>query len=208
NTVRIVPRRMFKNGRQGRAAVFRVQIDSAGRQRSMCEQGPAEVELSPDHDVHLPFDLPRDDLAEQRLLREVLGAHDDVGIGSAGRKRQQAQAGESFRESHSSPSSATIAIRAAGIAPASTVGVSTMEMPRKMKTPNPPPPIAAAIVAVPMVATVARRSPATIEGIASGNSTSRRIWRSVIPMATADSRTAGSTPRIPSRVLRKTGRSA
>ena len=50
-----------------------------------------------------------------------------------------------------------------------------MAMPRKMKTPRPPPPIAAAIVAVPMVVTVAIRSPATIEGMASGNSTWRRI---------------------------------
>ena len=42
---------------------------------------------------------------------------------------------------------------AAGSAPANTVGVSTMEIPRKMKTPSPPPPMAAAMVAVPMVAT-------------------------------------------------------
>ncbi len=68
--------------------------------------------------------------------------------------------------------------------------------------------MAAAIVAVPMVVTVATLTPARIVRMASGNSTSHRICRPVMPMATADSRTAGSTPRIPTSVLRNTGSSA
>ena len=44
-----------------------------------------------------------------------------------------------------------------------------------MKTPRPPPPIAAAMVAVPIVETVAMRSPAIMEGAASGNSTCQSI---------------------------------
>ena len=63
----------------------------------------------------------------------------------------------------------------------------------------------AAMVAVPMVVTVAMRNPATIEGTASGSSTCHRIWRRVIPIASADSRTEGSTPRMPVSVLRTIG---
>ena len=64
------------------------------------------------------------------------------------------------------------------------------------------------MVAVPMVVTVAMRSPATIDGTASGISTCQRIWRGVIPIARADSRTAGSTPRMPVTVLRRIGNRA
>ena len=67
----------------------------------------------------------------------------------------------------------------------------------KINTPSPPAPMAAAIVAVPMVATVAIRSPARFVRIASGSSTSQRSCRPVIPIAIADSRTAGSIPRMP-----------
>ena len=81
-------------------------------------------------------------------------------------------------------------------------------MPRKMNTPSPPPPIAAAIVAVPTVVTVATRTPARIVGAARGSSTCHNSCRSVMPIATADSRTAGSTPRMPTKVLRRIGSSA
>ena len=53
-----------------------------------------------------------------------------------------------------------------------TVG-STIDKPRKMYSPRPPAPIAAAIVAVPTPITVDTRRPLTIEGSASGSSTSR-----------------------------------
>ena len=77
-----------------------------------------------------------------------------------------------------------------------------------MKTPSPPPPIAAAIVAVPIVVTVATRIPTKIVGAASGNCTCRSICPLVIPMATADSHTAASTLAIPTNVLRKIGSNA
>jgi len=99
-------------------------------------------------------------------------------------------------------------ITAAGIAPARICTVSTIAIPRKMKTPKPPPPITAAMVAVPMVVTVAMRMPARIMGTASGISTWSRSCQSVMPMATADSRTAGSIPRMPTSVFRRTGSSA
>ena len=86
--------------------------------------------------------------------------------------------------------------------------MSTEARPWKMNTPKPPPPMAAAIVAVPIVVTVATRTPARIVRAASGNSTSHRSCRPVIPMAIADSRTARSTPRMPASVFRNTGRSA
>ena len=48
--------------------------------------------------------------------------------------------------------------------------VSTIDRPRKMYSPRPPAPIAAAMVAVPTPMTVATRMPATIDGSASGSS--------------------------------------
>ena len=80
---------------------------------------------------------------------------------------------------------------AAGIAPARICAVSTEATPRKMNTPSPPPPMAAAMVAVPMVVTVATRIPAMMVRAASGSCTWRRSWPSVMPMATAESQTAG-----------------
>ena len=97
---------------------------------------------------------------------------------------------------------------AAGTAPASICETSTEAMPRKMKTPRPPPPMAAAMVAVPIVVTAAMRTPAKMVGAARGSSTWKSLCRSVIPIATADSTTAGSTPRMPVSVLRRIGRSA
>jgi len=77
-----------------------------------------------------------------------------------------------------------------------------------MKTPSPPAPIAAAIVAVPIVVTAAMRMPARIVRAASGSSTITSRCRSVMPIATADSSTAASTPKTPATVLRTIGRSA
>jgi hypothetical protein len=77
-----------------------------------------------------------------------------------------------------------------------------------MNTPKPPAPMAAAIVAVPMVVTVAMRTPARIVRAARGNSTIRRTCPFVIPIAIAESRTAGSTLVMPTSVFRRTGSSA
>jgi hypothetical protein len=63
-------------------------------------------------------------------------------------------------------------------------------------------------IAYHVVVTVATRMPAMIVGAASGSWTWRSNWLSVIPIATADSHTAASTPRIPTKVLRRRGSSA
>src|SRR5258705_14024953 len=57
-----------------------------------------------------------------------------------------------------------------------------------MYSPRPPAPIAAAMVAEPTATTAATRTPATIDGSASGSSTWRNSSRDVIPMATPASR--------------------
>jgi hypothetical protein len=77
-----------------------------------------------------------------------------------------------------------------------------------MKTPSPPAPMAAAIVAVPIVVTSAMRTPARIVRAASGSSTRTSRCLEVIPIATADSITAASMPRTPATVFRTIGRSA
>jgi len=75
---------------------------------------------------------------------------------------------------------------------------STTATPRKMYTPKPPAPMAAAIVAVPTLTTVATRTPARITPKPSGNSTCASSCQSVMPIPRPASRTAGSTPAIPS----------
>ena len=112
------------------------------------------------------------------------------------------------RSSHARPPSATRASAAAGIAPARIVVVSTIDNPRKMYSPSPPAPIAAATVAVPTPITVATLSPATIEGIASGNSTRSKSWRGVMPIATPASTTEGSRLCRPLTVVLTIGRNA
>src|SRR5579872_5408942 len=123
----------------------------------------------------------RDDLAQNYLFGEIFRTdrHSSLPLETARRRKSQqraaCQAGEKRLSIHPSPPSESSAIRAAGTAPARSCVLSTEAMPLKMNTPNPPPPIAAAIVAVPMVVTVAIRIPAIIVRSASGSSTSRRI---------------------------------
>ena len=77
-----------------------------------------------------------------------------------------------------------------------------------MYCPRPPAPIAAAIVADPTPTTAATRTPATIDGSASGNSTCRSSSRGVMPIATPASRIDRSMPVMPTIVERTIGSSA
>src|SRR5208283_3350462 len=111
------------------------------------------------------------DLAQDHLLGKILRPDADHMRFRPARRQQENQPGDNFRSIHPSPPSASSAMQAAGTAPARICAVSTVATPRKMKTPNPPPPMAAAMVAVPIVVTVAMRTPAMIVGAASGSST-------------------------------------
>src|SRR5271168_2353884 len=104
--------------------------------------------------------------------------------------------------------SATNASNAAGIAPARITASLTMATPRKINVPNPPAPIAAAIVATPMVITVAVRTPARITESASGRRTRHITCHGVIPIAVAASSTAASIPVNPTYVFRRIGNNA
>src|SRR6185295_16684560 len=75
-----------------------------------------------------------------------------------------------------------------------------------MYSPRPPAPIAAAMVADPTPTTAATRTPATIDGSASGSSTCRSNSRGVIPMAIPASRIEASMPRRPATVVLTIGR--
>src|SRR3977135_1075568 len=158
------------------------------------------------------FQMLSHDLAEDHLLGEILRAdRDRAFLGTANdpaRPQPDDQTGDNLCSTHSSPRSAANAITAAGSAPARSSVVSTDARPRKINTPSPPPPMAAAIVAVPIGVTVAIRRPARIVLTPSGSSTSQRSCRPVMPMAIADSRTLDSTFRMPGRVFRRIGTSA
>src|SRR4051794_9132975 len=154
----------------------------------------------------------RHNLPEYHLLGEVLRADSQAVLLGAARSRKAQQnrryPGDNRRSIHPNPPSAISAINAAGTAPARSCVLSTEAIPRKIKTPSPPPPIAAAIVAVPTVVTVATRMPARIVLVASGSSTIRSSCPEVIPIAVADSLTAGSTCCNPTSVFRMIGSSA
>jgi hypothetical protein len=107
----------------------------------------------------------------------------------------------------SRPSTAS-ASAAAGTAPARMVVVSTIDKPRKMYSPNPPAPTAAATVAVPTPMTAAIRTPEMMAGSASGSSTRYSSCRDVMPTATPASTTAASTCCNPVAVLRTIGSKA
>src|SRR5450755_1122289 len=112
-----------------------------------------------------------------------------------------------FSSSASNPS-ASSASSAAGIAPARITASLTIATPRKINVPNPPAPIAAAIVATPMVITVAVRMPARINDSARGNRTRHITCPAVIPIAVADSSIAASIPVSPTYVFRRIGNNA
>src|SRR3984885_2968808 len=154
------------------------------------------------------FYVLRDDLAQDQLLGEVLGAHHDVVARPAAGEQRGYQERENRRSIQLNPPSERSASRAAGIAPARICVLSTDAMPRKMKTPRPPPPMAAAMAAGRIALTETMRTPAMMVGAASGSCTSHSRCSRVIPIAIADSRTAASTPKIPASVLRRIGSSA
>src|SRR5688572_10757559 len=139
----------------------------------MRQQRSDEVKSSLDRNAQLTFYVLGCDFGQNVLLRKVLRGDRQRLLSSTPRqqKSENRQAGESRRSSHPSPPSEIKAINAAGTAPASNRVVSTVATPRKINTPRPPAPIAAAMVAVPIVVTVAMRMPARIALVASGSST-------------------------------------
>src|SRR2546423_936055 len=151
------------------AGVFDVRSERAGRDGRVADQSASEVE-TPIGSASGVLERLGFELAEDDGFGEVLGADDD-GLGFAHRSSFIVHRLMSFRSTYESTTSAASASAAAGRAPARINRESTMDTPRKISVPNPPPPIAAAMVATPMATTVAIRMPATIVGIASGNST-------------------------------------
>src|SRR3984957_351006 len=169
----------------------------------MHQQRAAQIQAALDTPMEPVFQMLCDNFAQHHLFREVLRSHADGRFrprrrtpgknATGGQGQRRDYAGESFLSAHPTPPSARSAIKAAGIAPARICAVSTEATPRKMNTPSPPPPMAAAMVAVPMVVTVATRIPAMMVRAARGSCTWRRSWPLVIPIAIAESHTAGST---------------
>ena len=78
----------------------------------------------------------------------------------------------------------------------------SLAMPLKMIVPSPPALTYAATTVTLITVTAAMRSPATITGIASGNSTFHRISDSLIPIPRAASVTSAGTSRMPVAMLR------
>ena len=81
-------------------------------------------------------------------------------------------------------------------------------IPKRIKEPNPPAPTRAAKVAVPMIITVAVRTPDTMTGMASGISNFLSRSHLVIPKATPASSRLGSMPFKAVIVFSKIGKIA
>src|SRR5262249_55147017 len=150
--------RLLQHRGERRAGVLDVDVDLASPQRGIAHEGAAEIELAFDRQPR-ELDHLRQQLAEHALLGEVLRADDDALTGAApcdGGEQQERGGGAPHRGGRrrrsSAPRSASAprASAAAGSAPARMVRLSTMATPRKMKTPSPPAPMAAAMVARPM----------------------------------------------------------
>src|SRR5271165_700027 len=174
------------------------------------------------------LDVLRQQFAEYHLLGKKLGSHGDgrraraLGGSEGKRKHSQQKKGKkadpemmpalhetrSRRSSIASSPSAISASSAAGMAPARITASLTMATPRKINVPKPPAPIAAAIVATPIVMTVAVRIPARITESASGKRTRHITCHGVIPIAVAASSTAASIPVNPTYVFRRIGNNA
>src|SRR5579872_5493651 len=217
--VGILQRRLLENGGQRRARVLRVHVNPPRQHGLLADIGSGEIEAALDFEVSPGFDLLRNQFAQDELLREVLGAdyhhvlsrwtaaHQDEGERKCG-SENAVHAGRRRFSSNPRPKSASRARRAAGTAPARMTTLFTMARPRKMNSPRPPAPMAAAMVAKPTDITVATRTPAIITLNASGSSTWNSNCLPVIPMPRPASTTARSTPMMPTYVLRMTGSSA
>src|SRR5262249_14373991 len=206
-------RRLLQDRRERRPRVLHVHVDLPRADRRVAHERAAQVEAPLDGDAERLDRLGKEP-AQDPLLREVFRAdYDPVAPTSAADEEQQRnedphRGGRSQRSTAPSPTSAPIARSAAGSAPMRIVRLSTIATPRKMKTPRPPAPIAAAMVVTPMPTTVATRIPARITFAASGRSPCINSCRSVIPIPRPASRTAGSTPAMPVTVFRSTGSNA
>src|SRR5262249_9066640 len=140
---------------EGGAGVLDVDVELAGAERGVADEGPAQVEATLDAQTRA-LDGLGEQLAHQALLGEVLGADDDT-VSTTAQPPERHQRREPNRTDHGpgrmcrsstlSPASARSARAAAGTAPSRMVRLSSIATPRKMNVPRPPAPMAAAIVA-------------------------------------------------------------
>src|ERR1700730_17979314 len=197
---RIAPGRFIQIRGEGRASIFGIKIDFPRNKRLMTEQRTAEIDAPFHVQRRMRLNLLREQLRENNLFGKILRADDNRFAASSAATRGQRQCAgqqqkrasrktqiESRRKGQVATHcfailhwripralSARTASNAAGIAPARITELLTIETPRKMNTPKPPAPMAAAIVVTPMQSTVATRMPASNTGAANGSSTCQR----------------------------------
>ena len=81
----------FQDGGEGRAGVFRINIDAAAENCLMANVAAGQVEAALDREMSFVFDLLGNDLPEDQLFGEIFGADDDAVFarGTASRKNQE-----------------------------------------------------------------------------------------------------------------------
>src|SRR5579864_3140576 len=208
HSIRILERRFFQDSGQRSAGVLGININSSRQHGLLADIGAGKIEAAFNFQLGSGLDLLRDQFAQDKLFGKILGAYDDNVLPrrAAGREcepqrnrshENAVHAGRKRFSSSARPKSASKARTAAGTAPARITTLFTMARPRKMNSPRPPAPMAAAMVASPTEITVATRTPAMITLRASGSSTCHKSCRPVMPMPRPASTTARSTPMMP-----------
>src|ERR1700739_3788037 len=167
---------LFEDCSESGARVCRIPVNPSCQDGLLADVGSGEIKATLHLQIRVRFDLLRDELAENERFGEIFGSDNDA-IGmrrpackrSKDRRQEQKQScsptrhrATNLRSSHPTPKSAARAMIAAGIAPASMTRSSTMAKPRKMNSPRPPAPIAAAMVARPTEMTTKIRRPERI----------------------------------------------
>ena len=71
-------RLLFKNCRQCRARIFRIDVDSSGENRLVADEGASQVETALHRQMSAGFDDLSEQFSEDELLGEVFGANDNA----------------------------------------------------------------------------------------------------------------------------------
>ena len=74
DVVRVRARRFVENGGQGGAGVFDIEVEIAGEERLLAEEGAAGIGFAVDVDGGAGFDVLSEELGEDYLLGEEFGA--------------------------------------------------------------------------------------------------------------------------------------
>ena len=88
NFLLVATRLLFENRSQGRARVFRINVDSSGEDCLLADKCSSQVKTALHSHVVAGFDALSEQLSEDELFGEILGANDNpIGMAFAAHNR-------------------------------------------------------------------------------------------------------------------------